>query len=107
MVGCFHNRIVDAETLDRPARSVDGAGWRHLARESSELVGDNANLPGPVAIGQAEDFGWCLIFVPRTEWAGERERREFPRRAVDDQLLGALGALGRDDDPFLGEEILA
>src|SRR5580700_4212430 len=86
---------------------MDGARGRDFAGEGGELVGDDANLTGTVAVWQAEDFGWRLILVPGTEWAVLGEGRQFPRGTVHDQLLRTLGAFGGDDDPFLGEEILS
>jgi hypothetical protein len=44
--------------------------------------------------------------VARTEWAGFEQRRRVLDSPMCSQFLWASGALGGDDDPFLGKEIL-
>jgi len=44
--------------------------------------------------------------VVDSKWAAF-DRRNGLRRPVRGQLVGALGALGGDDDPLLGKEILS
>jgi hypothetical protein len=84
---------------------ADGLGFR---RQRCELIGYDPHLPGTAAIsGNPHYLCRSFDFVAHAERTAIDKGRNNFGRAFGSQLLRTLGALGRDDDPFLSEIVLA
>ena len=82
-------------------------GWMS-GDKAANVVGHDAHLPGLTAVGRKpHDLGRSFAFVARTEGTSFHKRRHDLGRAFAGQFFRTLGALGGDDDPFLGEVVLA
>jgi hypothetical protein len=57
--------------------------------------------------GKRITSGGVLFSLPEQNGTAFQEHRHILHGPVRDQFLRAFGALGGDDDPFLGKEILA
>ncbi len=107
MVGTVDNDLMKTEPLDAAPQMLQAARGLDVTRQSGKLVGNHAHRPGLAVRGVAQHLAWRFAFVPRTEWTTFQKRREGLHRAMHCQVLRPLRALGGDDDPFLGKEILA
>src|SRR5208283_615810 len=95
----------EAEALDASPEVLQTAGGLGRTVERGELVRNDSHRPGLAGAGwKPHDLGRGFALVAGAEWTAFQERRHRLWGPMCGQLLGALGG---DDDPFLGEEILA
>jgi len=87
---------------------MDGTGRLGVGRQGRELIGHYPDLPCPASVGRNPHHFWRgLGFVAQAERTGFHKRRQDLGGAFARQFFRTLGALGGDDDPLLGEIVLA
>ena len=74
---------------------------------AANLLGITRTAQGSPLAGIAQHLRRRLAFVSRAKRTALHKRRHRLHRAMRGQFLRPLGPLGGDDDPFLGEKILA
>ena len=103
-----NNHFVKAKTIDAAPQMLQTAGRLHFTGERGEFIGNHSHRPGfPFICGKARHLRRCLIFVSGTERASLHKGWHDLCRSMCCQLFRTFGALGGNNDPFFGEEILA
>src|SRR5665811_388516 len=107
MVRTVDDDLVKPEALNAPPEVLQAARRLHLARQRGKLVGDYAHGPRIAVRRVAQHLRRRLAFIAGTERTALDKLGYGLNHAMRGQFLRPLGPLGRDDDPFLGEKVLA
>src|SRR5579872_1386943 len=106
MVGRLHDHVMLSEAAERAPGAMDRALRFAIRRERGKLVRDDAHLPS-VAIVNPQNLGRREALVSGAKRTFFGKGFNWLALPMHCHLIGSLGALGSDHDPFFRHEVLA